>query len=188
MEVAMGMSPQLITQSLYDQAVVELKMLKEDNRAGIRLRAVVSAKEQGVKVVAKVFDVSTNTLRSWVKSYANGGIAGLYYKAGRGRKRHLQDIHCKALSEWIQADPNFTLERLVLKLKQVFDVDTSKSAVHRVLLELGLSYITPRPVHHKQNKSLHEEFKKNLKESMVCNPNKSVYFFDESWFGTKSKF
>ena len=158
----MGMQQQLITESLYDKAVEELKTLKEDNRAAIRLRAIVSAKEQGVKVVAKIFDVSANTLRSWVKSYANGGIAGLYYKAGGGRKRHLQDVHCQALSEWIQADPSLTLERLALKLKQVFDVSTSKSAVHRVLLELGLSYITRRAVHHKQDKSLHEEFKKNL--------------------------
>ena len=166
----MVMSPQLITQSLYDRAVAQLKTLKEDNRAAIRLRAIVSAKEHGVNVVAKVFDVTTNTLRSWVKSYEKGGLAGLYYKAGRGRKSHLQDIHCQALSEWVQGDPNLTLGHLVLKLKQAFDVDSSKSAVHRVLLKLGLSYITPRPVHHKQDKSLHEEFKKKSKRGYDPQP------------------
>lgn len=65
----MGMSPQLITKSLYERAVAQLQTLKEDNRAAIRLRAIVSAKDHGVHVVAKVFDISANTLRTWVRSY-----------------------------------------------------------------------------------------------------------------------
>jgi transposase len=163
MEVVMGLSPQLITKTLYEKAVFELKNLREDNRAAIRLRAIVSAKDHGVQVVAKVFDVTTNTLRSWVKSYAKEGLAGLYYKPGRGRKSHLQEAHYQAISEWTQADPNLTLEKMVLKFKQELDVDTSKSAVQRALLKLGMSYITPRPVHHKQDKSSHEQFKKKSK-------------------------
>lgn len=166
----MGMLPQLITKSLYERAVAQLQTLKEDNRAAIRLRAIVPAKDHGVHVVAKVFDVSANTLRTWVRSYEKEGLAGLYNKPGRGRKSHLQESHHQAMRAWVQEDPNLTLDKMVLKFKQEFDVDTSKSAVHRVLLKLGLSYITPRPIHHKQDKSLHEEFKKKSKRGYEQQP------------------
>ena len=53
----MGLSPQLITEELYKKALGTLKNLSPDNRAAIRLQAIVSAKEHGVNVVAKVFNV-----------------------------------------------------------------------------------------------------------------------------------
>ena len=40
------------------------------------------------------------------------------------------------------------------------DVTTSIPAVHRILKKLGLAYITPRPIHYKQNKKDRDEFKK----------------------------
>lgn len=156
----MGLSPQLITEDLYFMAVAQLKKLNKDNRAAIRLRAIVSAKEHGVNVVAKVFGVTSNTIRSWVKAFKNGGLPDLEYQAGRGRKSKLLDIHYEAIREWIVEDSNLTLEKVVYKLEDQFRIKTSKTAVHRVLQKLKLSYITPRPVHHKQNKESHSEFKK----------------------------
>jgi transposase len=156
----MGLSPQLITKALYERAVAQLTELTETTRATIRLRAIVSAKTNGLTIVAKVLNVTTNTIRAWIKSYDKYGLLGLNYQSGRGRKSHLQKVHYEAIMEWLKQDCNLTLAMIVLKLKEEFNVESSKSAVQRVLHKLGMSYITPRQVHYKQDKSQHEAFKK----------------------------
>src|SRR3989338_114023 len=156
----MGLAPQLITEAIYKEAVICLKKLSQDNRAAIRLRAIVSAKEQGVNVVAKVFGVSTNTIRSWIKSFAKSDLLGLEYQPGRGRKSNLSDQHLQEILKWTKENPNLTILAIVEKIKKVFGIKSSKSAVHRVLKQLDLSYITPRPVHHKQDKTSHQAFLK----------------------------
>lgn len=156
----MGLAPQLITDTLYKKATSELKTLTQNNREAIRLQAIVSAKTQGMTLVAKVFSITPNTLRSWVKSYADEGLSGLKYKSGRGRRSKLSDKHLEDIRTWTQRNCNLTIAEIVNKLKQVHGVESSKSAVHRALHKLNLSYITPRPVHHKQDKSSHPEFKK----------------------------
>ena len=156
----MGLSPQLITEELYAKAVQKLKSLKKDSRAAIRLRAIVSGKDQGVGNVAKVFGITTNTLRSWVKSFEKSSIEGLEYKSGRGRKSQLLEAHYKAIQEWTKEDANLTIQKVIKKLEEAFNLKASKSVVHRGLHKINLSYITPRPVHYKQDKSTHEDFKK----------------------------
>lgn len=156
----MGLAPQLITEELYTKALEALKSLKKDNRISIRLRAIVSAKEQGVGTVAKVLGIHTGTLRSWVKSFKKDSLEGLEYKPGRGRKRQLLDIHYQAIPEWIKEDPSLTAPKIIQKLKEAFGIKSSYSVVYRGLHEHNLSYITPRPWHHKQDKTTHESFKK----------------------------
>ena len=124
----MGMTQQLITENLYKQALECLKMLSADNRKAIRLRAIVSAKKHGICKVSQIFGVSENTLRAWIKRFAEEGITGLEYKRGRGRKNHLTEIHIQAIKVWLEKDCNLTIFGLVLKLKKTFDVKTSRSA------------------------------------------------------------
>lgn len=52
---------------------------------------------------------------------------------------------------------------------------------------MAFSYITPRPVHNKQDKESHAEFKHDINQYAVQNPNAKILFFDESRFGTHSK-
>lgn len=161
----MGLSPQLITRDLYSKALGRLKTLSKENREAIRLRAIVSAKEHGVSVVAKIFAVDTNTIRAWVKRFESEDVSGLSYRSGRGRKSNLSEPHIEAIRKWTQEDSQITIVKILHKLKKQFDVRSSKSAVHRVLHKLNLSYITPRPVHHKQDKTEHIKFKKKSKGS-----------------------
>src|SRR3989338_5390981 len=109
----MGLAPQLITEEIYTEAVICLKKLSQDNRAAIRLRAIVSAKEQGLNVVAKVFGVSTNTIRSWIKSFAKSDLLGLEYQPGRGRKSNLSDQHLQEILKWTQENLNLTILAIV---------------------------------------------------------------------------
>ena len=108
------------------------------------------------------------------------------YKQGRGRKGHLQEEHCNALLEWIEENNNITLRELVIKIESKFQISTSQSAINRVLKKLNFSYITPRPIHNKQDSSTHTAFKKNLQREMDGHPGRTLYFFDESRFGTHS--
>ena len=66
-------------------------------------------------------------------------------------------------------------------------LNVGKSTVHREMQKMKFSYITPRPVHYKQDKEKQEEFKKNLNEIAGMRQEKKVFFFDESRFGTQSK-
>ena len=156
----MGLSPQLITDDLYVEAVESLKNLNKVGRGAIRLRAIVSAKEMGVELVARVFNITSNTLRAWVKSFRDGDLEGLDYKPGRGRKSNLQPIHLQEIQKLTEENNNITLNALVIKLQEKFFIKTSKSAVQRAIKSIGLSYITPRPQHHKQDLETHNEFKK----------------------------
>lgn len=160
----MGLSTRLITEEIYNKGKAILANLSQNSRSAIRLQAIVSAKDHGVNLVAKVFDISSNTLRSWVKSFAAGELEGLDYKAGRGRKGKISEEHQVAIYGWIKEDCNLTLDQLVIKLDDVFKVKSSKSAVHRILQKLNLSYITPRPKHYKQNQNLQAEFKKKSRK------------------------
>ncbi len=160
----MGLSTRLITEEIYNKGKAILANLSQNSRSAIRLQAIVSAKDHGVNLVAKVFDISSNTLRSWVKSFAAGELEGLDYKTGRGRKCKILEEHQIAIYEWIKEDCNLTLDQLVVKLHDIYQVNTSKSAVHRILQKLNLSYITPRPKHYKQNQNLQAEFKKKSRK------------------------
>lgn len=132
------MSTKLITKEVHQSAIEELRTLHKDNRQSIRLKAIISAKEHGVAVTARAFRVTTTTIRSWVKGFIKGGISGLEYKKGRGRKSHLSQVHYDAMLKWTQEDCNITINHMVSKLQNTFGIKTSKSAVHRVLHKLKL--------------------------------------------------
>lgn len=161
----MGTHQKLITEDLYKQAIAQLASTNKENRTTIRLRAIVAAKEHGIGMVSKIFNITTNTLRNWVKSFAQGDDKNLEYKKGRGRKSDLTESCYEAINKWIQEDCNITIKSIVIKLKENLGINVSKSAVHRSLHKLKFAYITPRPVHYKQNKETHEQFKKNSRKN-----------------------
>ena len=121
---------------------------------------MMTAKECGVGLAVKAFGISRSTLQLWANRYIKEGVEGLEYKKGRGRKSHLEEMHYEAIKQWVKENNGVTLRELVIKLEENFKIKTSQPAVHRVMKKLNLSYITPRPVHHKQDKKLQDEFKK----------------------------
>ena len=156
----MSLSPQIITEDLYNSALEHLKELGGVGSKAIRLRAIVSAKEYGVGLVAKIFNVNSNTIRAWAKNFESKQLDGLEYIAGRGRKSKLSEIHVNEIAEQVRKDSSITIVKIVMKLKELYNVDTSRSAVHRVLKKLNFSHITGRPKHYKKDEKLVEEFKK----------------------------
>jgi len=156
----MGRPQSIINKRVYEKAKVALKRGEHSSRMMLRLKIIVSSREHGITLAAKIFGVSPNIIRVWAKRFAQEGMIGLQYREGRGRKRNINQAHEGTIYEWLKMDPNMTLKEIVLRLKEDFDVKTSIPGVHTLLSRLKLSYITPRPIHHKQNREAQLEFKK----------------------------
>ncbi len=157
----MGIHQKIITEELRNQARAALKELRNTNsRESTRLRAIISAKTHGITLASKILEISPKTIREWAKRFSSDGIKGLRYKPGRGIKSKLNKSQGATIKEWVKEDPSMTLKEIVIRVKEVFEITTSISAVHRILKKLGLAYITPRPIHYKQNKKDRDEFKK----------------------------
>ena len=88
------------------------------------------------------------------------GVDGLKTKAGQGRKCILTSQEQAQVKAWLMEDPNKTIRETQEKIEITFGKGLGKSAVHNLIKRLGLSYITPRPVHYKQESSKKEAFKK----------------------------
>lgn len=160
----MGRKSHLISAELHKKAVSELAKLSQTSRAGVRLQAIISTKTQGIGVVSKVFGVTANTVRSWIYSFKNSEkTEDLEFKKGRGRKGKIGLEHHERIQKWVAENCTMTLKEICLRLEEELGVKTCKSVVHRLLGKLKLSYITPRPVHHKQDKNTHDLFKKKSK-------------------------
>jgi transposase len=89
----MGLAPQLITEDIYQKALICLNAISNDNRLAIILRAIVSAKENGMNMVARVFETTANSVRNWVKSLWEKGSEGLDYLSCRGKKSKITEHH-----------------------------------------------------------------------------------------------
>ena len=74
-----------------------------------------------------------------------------------------------------------------LKISKEFSINISLSGLWYNLKGMNLSYITARPKHYKQDQEIFDELKKTLPEIIKHNPNKEIFYFDESRFGTHSK-
>ena len=76
----------------YDTKKVLRRLHKQSERARVRDRAqCVLLSEQGytIPTLCKVFDVTQVTIYNWFNNWEERGLAGLYDKPGRGRKKKL---------------------------------------------------------------------------------------------------
>jgi transposase len=151
--------------SILDDGVVEvaeanLKQLGSNGVVANKLKAIIAAKKHGIKLTSEVYDINRKTLTSWVKEVKNNRIDNLNIKPGRGRKLKLNKKQEEKILAWVTKDPNITIDKLLSMILNKLGVVLSRATVHRVLQRLSLSYITPRPLHYKQDASTHDEFKK----------------------------
>jgi transposase len=138
--------------------------LKSLGRYGViasKLRAIISAGEYGVAPVARVYGIARSTLTDWIKNLKDDkSLLKLQVSSGRGRKSKLSKEQCEIVEQWLLLEPGLTIDKVVARIKESFNMDLGRSTVHRLMKKLSYSYITPRPIHYKQDKSLHDEFKK----------------------------
>lgn len=157
-----------LVSKLLDETVVELakEMLKKvRNNAYVskKLQAIIAAKESSISTVARVCKISRTALTEWIKHLKLERIEKLFAPAERRRKTILNQNQREQVEKWVQENPNITIKEVKVKILKEFGLSIGKTTVHREMKKMKFSYITPRPVHHKQDKEKQEEFKKRSK-------------------------
>lgn len=156
----MARSSKLLTNEVVTLAESKLKELGRSGAVAIKLRAIVAANNYGITAVAKVFGTTKATLISWIKSVKNDSLEQLTVQEGRGRKYPLTPIQEDKVRNWIEEDSQITIDKLKQKIMNEFNLNISRSSVHRIMKSLKFSYITARPKHYKQDTSALPEAKK----------------------------
>jgi transposase len=157
----MGRVSKAISASMLEACKAELKKQGVRGENGRRLQAIISAKEHGISEVAKIYNISRETLMRWIRKFNQGGVDLFAVQSGRGRRYKLSDEQKLMLKEHIElSGSTLTCEQLQHKVREEFDVEISNSTAYRLLKELGFSYMTARPIHHKKEQQSQVEFKK----------------------------
>jgi transposase len=154
-----------VSEPLFEQAKTALKVLGNNGKIAIKLRAIIAAKEYGILLTAKVFGVSRQSLLEWIKRFASNNIQGLELKSGRGRKSKTDAEIRENIREMLLKNPNMTGKQVQDFLLKKHNVSLKKSAINNLLGDIGFSYITPRPRHYKSDQSAQDDFKKNSMKS-----------------------
>ena len=125
-----------------------------------KLKAVISAYDNGIKKVSEVFNVHPTSIHRWAKQVSNNDIDSLVNDSKHKDGIKLKQLHKEEIKKWLNKDPNISILWVKENLKKRFDLEVSKSTIHRAMKSVGFSYITPRKNHYKQDKKLTEAFKK----------------------------
>lgn len=149
-----------ITDEIYKAVEAALAICTGQGDVSHKLQMIKSAKKFGITHVAEVNGVSRVSMMRWIREFAAGGADNLRLKAGRGRKSVLTSQEQELVASWLNGDHGITIKKLRFKIESEFGKTLSNGAAHNLIKGLGFSHITPRPVHHKQDKSLLSEFKK----------------------------
>jgi len=154
-----------ISDEMFEACKAELKIQGIRGENGRRLQAIISAKEHGILQVAKIYNISRETLMRWIRKFQEGGSKAFAVDAGRGRRYKLTEQQKLTVSKYIEKEGfNLSSKKLQDFIKNNFLIELSIATAHRLLKSLGFSYITPRPIHHKQDQKTHNEFKKKSGE------------------------
>jgi transposase len=105
-------------------------------------------------------------------------------KVKKSRKPKLNNDQLSQIYKWIEKDSNLTLNALKIGVKEEFFVEISQVGLWKKLKQLGLSYITLRPKNYLQKPKKIAEFVNTIGKKTK---EKTVFFFDESLFGTHLK-
>jgi transposase len=150
-----------VSDKVYDEVVAALLECGKKGDISWKLQAIKSAKEYGIKRVSEIFAISRVSLNKWISAFTKYGVEGLRSKTHqRGRHSILSVSEQAKVREMVEENSSITLKELELKIGKLFHKKIGKSALHNLLKKEKFSHITPRPRHYKQNKNLHEEFKK----------------------------
>jgi|TARA_B100000497_G_C7606614_1_gene364298 transposase len=150
----------IIDETVYNNAKKALLKLKSYGTTANKLKAVISAYDNGIKKVSEVFNVCPTSIHRWAKQISDNSLDLLINDSKHQEGIKLKQLHKEEIRKWLSKDPNISILWVKEKLKKRFNLEVSKSTVHRAMRSVGFSYITPRQTHYKQDKKESESFKK----------------------------
>jgi len=146
----------------------ELYKRHGQQKHGIRLLALWKLQSGLTETAVCEFIGKTHkTIRTWRRLYESGGLEELLcIRSGRGRKPFLSSF--ESIKKDIESLQNKRLggrvkcKDIVEMVEQKHSIQYSQSGMYHILKRIGLSWITSRSKHPKQNVEVQEEFKKKL--------------------------
>ena len=154
------MKKNIIDQKLVTKARQALLKLKSNGTTANKLKALISAHKHGVKKVAEVFDIGRTSIYRWADELDKEGLDKMINNPKHQDGIKLKKQHKEKIKNWLEKDPNISIIKVKENLDKHFNLKVSRSTIHRVMKEVGFSYITPRKKHYKQDKEKVENFKK----------------------------
>lgn len=139
----------IIDESIYKKAKDGLMRLQSEGTAANKLKAIMASYKHGSKKVSEIFDVDITSIYKWVVKLEKEGYISLINKAKHHGGIKLKQIHKDKIKKWLEKDSNSSISQIHEKLEKYFDLNVSRSTVHRAMKSVGFSYITPRKNHYK---------------------------------------
>ena len=168
-----------------------IKLLKRINKQSkhhqVRQRShciLLSYQKYKISELMEIFQVSRNTIYNWLNNWEAWGLVGLYDCPGRGRKKLFNESQQKNIKEWVKQTPK-NLGIVQEKIKQEWDIVTSKDTIKRVIKCLGMKWKRMRRrVGGKPDKEVYERKKQLLKALKKLDVQGSIdlRYLDESGF------
>jgi len=152
----MSQVSKLLTDEIVKFAVNGLKTLGRYGAIASKLQIIIAAKKHGISAVCRIHDISRTTLTTWIKELKEGVLEELSNKPKKPRSA--LNPYLYKIKEWVEQNHNITAKEIVVKIKESFEVNTSRSSVYRALHKLKLVHITPRPSHYKKPPNSENEF------------------------------
>ena len=118
------------------------RIYKESRYYQVRQRShciILSHQKSKISELMTIFKVSRNPIYNWFNNWENWGLVGLYNRKGRGRKKLFDDQQQKTLKDWVKETPK-NLGIVPEKIKQEWDIVTSKDTIKRVIKCLGMKW------------------------------------------------
>lgn len=140
-------------------------------RVACRMLAIAQVLEGASRTAAaQACGMDRQTLRDWVHRYNVAGVEGLADAPRSGRPSALSDAQMRELRELVVAGPDLAEHGVVrwrcIDLRAViemrFQVVMHERTVGKLLRQLGLTRLQPRPYHPKKDAEAQQAFKKTL--------------------------
>ena len=124
----------------------------DDRRLRDRLQIVLMAhRGRARQDIATDLGVHRKTVTRWLNAYGDGGLAALQPKQAPGKPGHIPSTLADELRRWVLEGPaqqgldraNWTHEELADHLRKVKGISTSRSAVQRFCVKIGIRLYRP---------------------------------------------
>ncbi|MCC0179754.1 IS630 family transposase, partial [Waterburya agarophytonicola K14] len=129
-----------------------IRLLQRINRQSqyyqVRQRShciLLSHQKYKIAELIRIFQVSRNTIYNWLNNWEKLGLVGLYNRSGQGRAKIFDATQQQKIREWVKENPK-NLGLVQEKIKQEWDIVSSKDTIKRVLKCLGMRWKRIRKV------------------------------------------
>jgi transposase len=167
--------PITLPPNIFDYNFKLLSQSEPHPRTRIRLLALSHLQNhKSYKQVAEYMQVDITSVKMWLYRFRDGGIEALQEKQRSGRKSKSHGLNEKILTAIKDMQDNKTGGRIRLEdirqmLKSQFKLNyANPSSVRYLLTQLGLSWITSRSKHPKQDPEAQGLYKKLQKKGNRC--------------------